>query len=95
MRMRCECCQYTLLEDELKCPQCGTPVMVDEGPTPTQRRCQLFLTGFLVLMFALTALSIVSDLGPSFMTSSSITVVLLLIRSSMLEMTNGKATRSH
>jgi hypothetical protein len=69
--------------------------MVDEGPTPTQRRCHIFLTGFLVLMFALTGLSTFSDLGPSFLTCASITVVLLLIRSSMLEMTNDKATRSH
>ena len=93
--MRCEICQYTLIEDETKCPQCGTPVLVDEGPTPTQRRFQIFLTGFLALMFLLTGLSAFSDWGPSFLTCASITVVLLLVRSSMLEMTSGHPSRSH
>lgn len=93
--MRCEICHYTLIDDETKCPQCGTSVAMDEGPSPIQRRFQIFLTGFLVLMFALTGLSTFSDLGPSFFTSSSITVLLLLVRNSMVEMTNGGAPRSH
>ena len=93
MRMRCEICQYTLVADETKCPQCGTPVMVEEGPTPMQRRFQIFLTGFLALMLVMTGLSAFSDFGPSFLTSCSITVILLLIRNSALEMTDGKASR--
>ncbi len=67
--------------------------MVEQGPTPIQRRFQIFLTGFLCLMVALTGLSTFSNLGPSFLTSGSITILLLLVRNSMLEMTNGKASR--
>ena len=94
MRERCDVCDSTLVKNDTACPVCRKPVEKEEGPSLAQRRFQIFLTGFLCLMVLLVGLSVFVDLGPSFGMLLAITVVLVLVRNSAVEMTSFSSSSS-
>lgn len=83
----CRSCDSTIRKSETACVVCGTPVAVEEGPTGLQRRFQAVVTVFLIFTLALMVLSVFTDVGLSFGAMAAVSLVLILVRNSAVEMT--------
>jgi hypothetical protein len=88
---KCSACNSSIKRGELACYSCGAPVQV---PVSAQsmfgKRFAMFLTLAFGASALLTLASLFVDFTPPFMRCLSLTLILLLIRSSAVQMMDKK-----
>jgi hypothetical protein len=88
---KCHDCNGTLKKDELQCFNCGATVKTQETvQTVFGKRFATFLNIAFIASSLLTVASLFFDFTPPFMRCLMLTFVLLLIRSSAVQMMEKK-----
>jgi hypothetical protein len=88
---KCRACNSSIKTGELACYSCGTPVKEQEtSQTIFGKRFAMFLNVAFGASALLTLVSIFVDFTPPFMRCLALTFILLLIRSSAVQMMDKK-----
>ena len=82
---RCKVCEASLTKEEKECLNCGTKVW-EPPKSDFKTKGLAVIKWFFLFSVAWSALTLFTPWGGSFMTSISVTFVLLLVRSSWNEM---------
>jgi hypothetical protein len=86
MKRRCRACEATMTPAEQVCISCGTPAEEKKNKSDAKTRFRTIIKYFMFITAGMSVASLFVDVGPSFATCASVTVVLFLALSSAQEM---------
>ena len=83
---RCLQCEATMTPKETTCPNCGSASKPKSEKGGFKSRFRTAVKIFFLLSAVLSVVALFTDYGPPFLTCVSVTLVLLLVKSSADEM---------